>query len=255
MQRDFLEQEALRGNKSRNKLVMIVGIVFVVAMTIILVGISGELKGSSEDRDILYVLYALDGVMIACVLLNMIKSLMPTKNGANLKLPFGEMSKAQAAEIINREAANGKLYIDEYIYKFDEGQKKYGQKLALTESYLLLIGDFGNVIAIPREKVLYICPQRGIKGQSNFIIKILVFTEKEIFEMRGADCEYVESLAEKLYQHFPNLFMGRDPFAVSYWLEELYEKRPEEFYLYYDLACQKWEEGGYLFDDEQESEA
>ena len=85
-------------------------------------------------------------------------------------------------------------------------------------------------MAIPREKIYWICAQPGIKGRSSYVVRLLVFTEKKIFdEITGGYVEHLEMIAEKLYQHIPNVFKPYPVFELSYKLQELYEKNKDEF--------------------------
>ena len=45
------------------------------------------------------------------------------------------------AELIDQEASEGKIQVEEYIYEFAEGKKPYGEKIVLMPSYLLLCGN------------------------------------------------------------------------------------------------------------------
>lgn len=102
-------------------------------------------------------------------------------------------------ELIDQEASEGKIQVEEYIYEFAEEKKPYG------------------------EKIYWIVAQVGQKGGS-FRVQLLIFTEKKIFNMVGVDIEHVEGIADKIYQYIPNVFSDYDPFILSYELEKVFAK-------------------------------
>lgn len=70
------------------------------------------------------------------------------------------------AELIDQEASEGKIQVEEYIYEFAEGKKPYGEKIVLMPSYLLLCGNKNKITVIPRDKIYWIVAQVGQKGGS-----------------------------------------------------------------------------------------
>ena len=159
----------------------------------------------------------------------------------NLILPFDGKSKEEWAEIINSDMKENKFLVSEYIFDFKETDKKYGERVILTESYLLLVNvnDSGKVIVIPREKIYWLCAQPGIKGASSYIVRLLIFTETEMFTVDGVDGEYVEQLAQKLYEYIPNVFKDYDVFKLSYHLQDCFKQNRPAFVLFYEEEKQK----------------
>ena len=137
------------------------------------------------------------------------------------------------AELIDQEASEGKIQVEEYIYEFAEGKKPYGEKIVLMPSYLLLCGNKNKITVIPRDKIYWIVAQVGQKGGS-FRVQLLIFTEKKIFNMVGVDIEHVEGIADKIYQYIPNVFSGCDSFSLSYELEKVFAKDRAEFLKFYE---------------------
>ena len=96
--------------------------------------------------------------------------------------------------------------------------------------------------AIPRDKIYWLCAQVGRKGQSSFVVRILIFTEKSTYYVDGVDVKHVEDIAEKLYQHIPNIFSEYDPFIFSYQLEAIYAKDRPQFMKLYEEAINRTSE-------------
>jgi len=140
--------------------------------------------------------------------------------------------------MIDQEAAEGKVQVEEYIYHFEEGKKPYGERVVLLPSYLLLVGHGNKITAIPRDKIYWICAQVGHKGGS-FRVQLLIFTEKKIFNMVGVDIEHVQNIADKIYQYIPNIFSDYDTFTLSYELETLFAKNHSEFLKFYENEKKK----------------
>ncbi|MDY4173654.1 MAG: hypothetical protein SOY17_13045, partial [Evtepia sp.] len=86
--------------------------------------------------------------------------------------------------IIDREALEGKILVEEYIDKFSDPEKAPGEKIVLMPSCLLLCGgkggpkDISKVTAIPGQKIYRICSQGHIKG-GLFMVRFLIFTENK----------------------------------------------------------------------------
>lgn len=103
---------------------------------------------------------------------------------------------------------------------------------------MLLCHGTGRVTAIPRDKIYWICSQTGRRG-SSFLVRIMIFTEKDIFYMEGAEIERYEHIAARLYQYIPNIFSGYDPFTLSYELETLFRKNRGEFLKRYNYQKER----------------
>ena len=70
-------------------------------------------------------------------------------------------------------------------------------------------------------------------------MRLLIFTENKMYSMTGVDIEHVERIATQLYRYIPNVFSDYDPFVVSYQLEEIFAKNPEEFFEIYETERKK----------------
>lgn len=79
----------------------------------------------------------------------------------------------------------------------------------------------------------------GRKGQSSFIVRLLIFTEIKTFYVEGADVTHMNEIADKLYQYIPNVFSEYDPFVLSYELENLFDKNRAEFINFYESEKEK----------------
>ena len=231
----FLEDVWHQAAIARRKFGIISSIVFVGALSFIIFMVKFVSKESIDlsDSTTRMLAMAFGGMAVFCafsIIIIVISSFTVAKNGKNLYLPFEGQTKEEAANIINREMAVGKALVNEHTEGESKKDKKHGQRVVLTPSYLLLILDNGRVIAIPKEKIYWICAQPGIKGRSSYVVRLLVFTEKKIFdEITGGYVENLEMIAEKLYQHIPNVFKPYPVFELSYKLQELYQKNKDEF--------------------------
>ncbi len=221
----YLEQDSQRANKKKIKMFTAALVFFIVVAG----GLCFALKDSfnmqdEKDQKMLYLLIGLAALMLFFVIVGLIGSIRIAKNGKNLILPFDGESKEAVAKRIDQEAAEGQLLVDEYMGDFSNGGKPSGEKVTLTPTYLLLNNGLGKIKVIPRSKIYWLCAQVGIKGRSSFVVRLLVFTETKTFYLDGVDVPHVEAIAEKLYQHIPNIFSGIDPFPFSYEMEELFAK-------------------------------
>lgn len=240
MKQGYLAQESLRVNTATRKTFVKVIIAFICVLAIIyFLG-----KDSINFSDISYgsvsfYLIIFIGIMVISTVIKLFVAVQPAKNGKNLFLPYQENTQEVVGNIIDHEALEGKILVDEYIYEFTDPKKAYGEKVVLLPSYLLLCGvKFGpkgtsKVIAIPRDKIYWICAQVGIKG-GPFYVKLLIFTENKIYSLTGVEIEHVKKIADKLYKHIPNIFRDYDPFVLSYELEKLFEKDHAEFLKLYE---------------------
>lgn len=236
MAQGFLEQESQREHKRFRKIFMIMFLVFICLVAFLCLALKDSFDISDErDQKLFICLIIFIVIMVVSVITIFFRTRRAAANGKNLILPFNENTKEAVGRIIDQEVLEGKVQVEEYMYEFSEGEKPYGQRVILIPSYLLLCtGGIGNVIAIPRDKIYWICAQVGRKGSSSFIVRLLIFTEKKTFDLEGVDVRHVESIAAELYQYIPNVFSGYDPFILSYELEKLFDKNRGEFLKFYE---------------------
>lgn len=241
MKQGYLEQESKRINETvRRRLIK-----SCIAFIILIVFLYFLLKSSLDVNDpssqtIFSALKMLTGIFFLALVVGLFRTSRAATNGRNLVLPFGEAEKAEVARIIDQEAAEGKIQVEEYIYDIPQGKRPYGEKIVLTPSYLVLLGDGSRVRAIPRDKIYWICAQVGQKG-GPFVVQLQIYTEKKIFTMVGVEIEHVQNIAEKIYRYMPNVFCDYDPFILSYELEKLFAKNREEFLKFYEDEKRKYE--------------
>ena len=209
-------------------------LLFLFFGTIVILGAKASVDFNDPDNQKLSVLFGvLAGIMVFSTVVGLIRSTRVAVNGKNLILPFEEDTKEAVGRFIDQEVAEGKILVEEYIDEFSEGKEPYGAKVVLLPTYLLLCLERGKVIAIPRDKIYWLCAQVGRKGASSFIVRLLVFTEKGTFDLDGADVDHVKQLADKIYQYIPNVFSEYDPFILSYELEKLFKQNREGFLEFY----------------------
>lgn len=243
----FLEDVWSQANANRRKIGLIMSIVFVSCLAFIAFMVKVVMKESIDLTDpsthkVVMAFAGMSVLMIFSLLIVVIKSFTVAKNGSNLILPYNVGSKAELAEIINRDSKEGRFLVNEYIYNFKEGEKKYGERVILTSSFLLLanVNGSGKVMCIPREKIYWLCAQPGIKGSSPYIVRLLIFTENEMFTVDGTEVEYVEELAEKLYEYIPNVLKDYDVFKLSYYLQDCFVKNRPAFMAFYEEEKKKY---------------
>lgn len=245
MEKGYLAQESERVNKATRKTLITLIIVFICALSIIyFLG-----KDSIDFSDISYgsiafYLVIVIGIMLFSIVIKLIATGQTAKNGNNLFLPYKENTQEVVGNIIDGEAREGKILVEEYIDDFTDKKKAHGEKIVLMPSYLLLCGVKGGpkgtskVTAIPRDKIYWICAQVGKKG-GPFIVRLLIFTENKMYNLTGVDIEHVQSIADKLYQYIPNVFSSYDPFTLSYELEKIFAKNHAEFLNIYENEKKK----------------
>ncbi len=233
MTESYLTQESIRVNVAERKRLfrLTAAFVIIIAFLYFLLKESIDLNDPA-NREILFLLKAVTGIMVLAVVVGLFKTRRPAVNGENLILPFREDTKEAVAEVIDREALEGKIQVEEYIYEFEEGKRPHGEKIVLLPSYLLICSGGRKIKAIPRDKIYWICAQVGKKG-GPFIVQLMIFTEKKIFTVSGVEIEHVQKIADKIYQYIPNVFNHYDPFILSYELEKLFTKDREEFLEFY----------------------
>lgn len=245
MEQGFLEREAKRAYRKNRKLYCILLLVFVSLIGFIgfMVKDSMDLSDLSDYRTkkILVYLAILAGFMLVSMVLGLFLSGRAAADASkSLLLPFKDKTREAVAEIIDREIAEGKVQVDEYIETFPEGKTPRGGRIILIPSYLLRINDMGQILVIPREKIYWVCAQVGRKGYSSFLVRLLIFTEaKTSFYMDGDDVKHVNEIVDKLYQYIPNVFSEYDPFVLSYELEKLFDKNRAGFIKFYESEKMK----------------
>ena len=77
-------------------------------------------------------------------------------------------------------------------------------------------------------------PAHHVNASGPFSVRLLIFTEKQIFDFDGNDIEHTKEVANGLYQHIPNVFSAHDPQELSYSLEKLYRENREAFLAFYE---------------------
>lgn len=237
MEKGYLTRESERVNYAARKtqIRLFIAFICILAVLYILAKDSIDFTDTSFNSISFYIAIGIGLVLISTVI-KLFIARRPALNGKNLVLPYGENSKEAVAKIIDTEAFEGKILVEEYLDDYADKKKAHGEKIVLTPTYLLLCGS--KVTAIPRDKIYWVCAQAGYKG-GPFIVRLLVFTENKIFDRTGVDIEHVKSIADKLYKHIPNVFSGHEPSALSYELEKIFAKKPEEFFNLYESERQK----------------
>lgn len=239
MERNFLEQESIRANRKKRKLFLCLFIFFVYVSTFLYFVTSNALDlNDPRDFKLVILFYALAGFMVFCTGLGLVVSSRPMKNGKNLTLPYQENTKEAVAKIINQEVAQGKVLYEGYMNADTIG--KYNDRVILLPSYLLLIENLGGIMAIPRDKIYWLCAQAGRKG-GPFYARLLIFTEEKILFFDGNDIERIKEIADGLYQYIPNVFAKYDAQELSYSLEKLFRENQEEFWDFYQNEIHKKE--------------
>lgn len=242
MEQSFLQQEAKRGSQKIRKLYLIMAVIFAIPTAGLGYVIAGVPDGLSDPRTrkIAIGLFALTCLMLVCVALGLVFSARAAADASkSLSLPFRERTREQAAEIIDREIAEGKTQVDEYVEKTSPGKTPQGARVLLLPSYLLHCNGMGHTLAIPRDKIYWVCSQVGRRGQSSFIVRLLIFTELKTFYVEGTDTGHVGEIADKLYQYIPNVFGRYDPLALPYELDALFSKNRAEFVRLYECEKEK----------------
>ncbi len=229
MNKGFLAQQSEQANQKNRKLFS--GLLIVYVAIIAVVGFAVRDSVDFSDYTTVKVLVSvavLSAVMLVSVIFGLIRSGRAAADGSrSLVLLFPEVKRA-VAERIDREIAEGKILVDEYVDAFPEGKKPHGERVILIPSYLLLINGMGAVTAVPREKIYWVCAQAGRTG-SSFIVRLMIFNEKKTLYMEGADVGHLQAVADKLYQYIPNVFRDYDVDKISYDMDRLFDKNREEF--------------------------
>ena len=243
MATNFLERESIAANKKLRRLQLIAITVFIAALAVIYFLVGDELFDFSDERTktIVAMLLGGAGIMLISTLITLILTMRPAKNGKNLLLPLEETTPEKAAEIINREVAEGKI-----LY---EGTRDYNTpikhdtRVLLTPSYLLLIGySMEKISAIPHDRILWIGAQLGYKG-GPYSVRLIIFTREKMLDCGVNDFEQAKRIAEGLYQYIPNVFHDFEWQDVHFphMLEKLYREDRGKFLALYEEAKGKAE--------------
>lgn len=241
MARNYLEQESIRENASRRKLFLGLFIFFACVSVFLYFAVGNSMDLSKPQDKKLFVIFAvMAGLMLFCTAVQLITSMLPAKNGKNLILPLKENTREAVAEIINREAAEGKILYEGFMNQ--NTIKKYSDRITILPSYVLLIRTMGKITAIPRDKIYWICAQLGYKG-GPFYVRLLIFTEKMLIDFDGNDFEYLTEVVENIYQYIPNVFKDyikeHDITDLPYILEKLYNENRAAFIGLYEEEKRK----------------
>lgn len=133
MEQGFLEQQAKQANKKNKRLYLILLVVFVALVAFIGFMVKDSIDFSDEKTGKLMVCLAvLAGFMLICVILGLFLSGRAAADASkSLVLAFKDRTREEAAEIINREVAEGKVQVDEYVEAFSEGKTPHGERVIL----------------------------------------------------------------------------------------------------------------------------
>lgn len=236
MEQGFLEREAKRANRKNQKMILILLLVFVALFTFIgfMVREEIDLNDYRTKKIVIYAALLVGLMLVSAVLMLFLSSRAAADGSKSLRFLFPGRTREETAAIIDREVAEGQILVDEYTAEFPEGKAPRGERVMLLPSYLLYRNSLGQILAIPREKIYWICAQAGRKGRSSFIVRLLIFTEQKVFYVEGADVAHMQKIADKLYQYIPNVFRAYDPFVLSYELETLFDRDRAAFMQFYE---------------------
>ena len=241
MPTNFLEKESISAKKKLRRLLLILVAIFIASIAVIYFGVGDELFDFSDERTklIAAVLLGGTGIMLIFSFIILIHTMQPAKNGKNLLLPLEETTQEMAAEIINREVAEGKILYEEAL---DYNTPiKHDTRVLLTPSYLLLIGySMEKIRAIPRNRILWIGAQIGYKG-GPYYVRLIIFTREKMLDCDVNDIEQAKRIAEGLYQYIPNVFRNLDwqddtDDNFPHILEKLYRENRDGFLALYEEA-------------------
>lgn len=241
MAREYLEQESIWANASRRNLFLGAFIFFVCVSAFLYLAVGNSMDLSKpDDKKMFAIFVVMAGLMLFCTAVQLVISILPARNGANLILPLEEDTRKAVAEIINREAAEGKILYEGFMNH--KTIKKYRDRITILPSYVLLIREIGKITAIPRDKIYWICAQPGYKG-GPYYVRLLIFTEKKLVDFDGNDIEHTREVAENIYQYIPNVFKEyiaqHGIMEVSHVLEKLYQEDRAGFMRLYEEEKQK----------------
>lgn len=243
MAREYLEQESIKGNARQRKLCLGVFVFFSCICAFLYFAVKDSIDLSNpDDKKLVVIFVVMAGLMLFCTAVWLLVSMLPAKNGANLLLPLEEDTREAVAEIINREAAEGKILYEGFMNH--KTIKKYSDRITILPSYVLLIREIGKITAIPRDKICWICAQTGYKG-GPYYVRLLIFTEKKLIDFDGNDIEHTKEVAENIYQYIPNVFEDygtqHDITDLPSALEKLYQQDRAGFMRLYEEEKQEAE--------------
>ena len=252
MKQDFLEAEAKLGKKRARKKMFILLIICVFLYAFLYFAVRNDIDLSKSDDKMLFMIFiAMGAIVLLSSLIQLIQSIMPAKNGKNLILPLEEMDKQAAAEIINREVAEGKILLEKDVEAENTVWRgKYHERIMLLPSYLIWNQTSGIVTAVPRSKIYWIGVKTSYRRDGDlYYVKLFIFTEKKLLEVGGNDVAHTKKLAEELYKYIPNVFgnaeamreMGEDDF--TYFLEQLFNRNLREFLEFYETEKKNMPKG------------
>lgn len=243
MTRQYLEREAARANSGRRKLFLAIFIFFCCVSAFLYFAVGSSLDLSKPgDKKMFVIFIVMAGLILLSTAVQLVISLLPARNGANLILPLRETTREAAAEVINREAAEGKILYEGFMNH--NTIKKYNTRITILPSYVLLIREIDKITAIPRDQICWIGAQPGYKG-GPFYARLLIITEKMILDFDGNDNEHLAKIAENIHQYIPNVFRdymaehGMDMADFAYVLEKCYNENRANFMRFYEAEKQK----------------
>lgn len=235
MERTYLEQESVRANAARRKLFSGLFVFFVCVSVFLYFAVGDSIDLSKPEDQKLFIIFAvMAGLMLFCTAVQLLISILPAKDGRNLILPLEENTREAVAEVINREAAEGKILYEGFMNH--NTVKKYRDRITILPSYVLLIREIGKITAIPRDKIYWICAQSGYKGGPYFV-RLLIFTEKLLIDFDGNDIDHTMKMAEDIYRYIPNVFEdfeGYNTLDFPHMLEKLYHENRAGFLDFYE---------------------
>lgn len=241
MTQGFLEQQAKLANRKNRKLFLFLFVVDVCLIGGILFAVRGAMDFSDyRTKKVVAGLAVLAAIMLISVIVGLAASARSAADSSkSLLLLFKEQTSDEVAGVIDREVAEGKVLVDEYVEEFPEGKTPRGERIMLLPSYFLFRNSMGKITVIPRDKIYWICAQVGRKGRSSFIVRLIVFNEKKTFYIEGTDVARLEKIADELYRYIPNVFCDYDTFTLSYELDALFDKNRGEFVRFYEEEKKK----------------
>lgn len=223
MEKSYLAKEARRKQGELISQLVKVGIAAFIAAAVLYVLTRREEEAAQFTQKLLPALLA---VIVTSVVVRLVKAGQKLLNYGNLSVHAKEIGKESAGRVIDDEAEQGKILVEEYMEKPSGGRRPTGDKIVLLPSYLLLCEK--TVTAIPVERIFWVCAQVGYKG-GPYIVRLQVFAENKLYNVVGADIAQVKNIVDALYQYIPNIFSQRDSFELSYQLEELFSKDYNQF--------------------------
>jgi len=238
MKPGLISQEAIRAAKSIRKTALVCAIVmiFILLLSFFAADIDAELGEAVEEYStVLYGIVAFVSLGVMFTIFRLRKVIQSYAKYTNLFVHADETARDVAGRTIDDEAAQGKVFVDEYQYS---GRSPKGGRVILLPSYLLLC-QYMRITAIPVGRIFWVCAQVGFKG-GPYVVRLRVFAENKIYSLDGVDVDHYKNIADKLYQHIPNIFYEYDTYDLSYKLEELFNKDYNKFLEFYETHKQKF---------------